>query len=46
MKFKYLAALAAASIISLELTGVPNSFNTVNAYPCAGANLIKNPAEQ
>ena len=38
MKFKYLATLAAASIISLGLTSVPDSFNTVNAYPCASAN--------
>lgn len=38
MKFKYLATLTAASIISLGLTSVPNNFNAVSAYPCAGAN--------
>ena len=35
MKFKYIAVLAAASIISLGLIGTPSN---VNAYPCAGAD--------
>jgi YHS domain-containing protein len=38
MKFKYLATITAASIISLGLAGAPRSFNMVNANPCAGAN--------
>ena len=35
MKFKYLATFTAASIITLGLAGTPNTFNSVNAYPCA-----------
>ena len=35
MKFKYLATFAAASILAMGLAGTPNSFNSVNAYPCA-----------
>ncbi len=38
MKFKYLATITAASIISLGLAGAPRSFNIVNANPCAAAN--------
>lgn len=38
MKFKYLATITAASIISLGLAGAPRSFNMVNANPCAAAN--------
>ena len=34
MKFKYLATVAAASIITLGFSGTA-SFNSVNAYPCA-----------
>ena len=36
MKFKYLATVAAASILSLGLVGTSLNFNSVNAYPCAG----------
>lgn len=38
MKFKYLATITAASIISLGLAGAPRNFNMVNANPCAAAN--------
>ena len=38
MKFKYLATITAASIISLGLAGAPRSFNMVNANPCAAVN--------
>lgn len=37
MKFKYLATVAAASIISLGLTGIPSTLKNVNAAPCAAA---------
>ena len=44
MKFKYLATFAAASIITLGLTGTPNNLNRVNAYPCASPCAgIENP---
>lgn len=36
MKFKYLATITAASIISLGLAATPSSFNIVTANPCAG----------
>jgi len=44
MKFRYLATLAAASILTLGLAGTPQNFNSVNAYPCASPCAgIKNP---
>jgi len=39
MKFKYLATVASASIMTLGLAGIPNNFNSVNAYPCATAQV-------
>ncbi len=38
MKFKYLATVAAASIITLGLVGIPQSFNAVSANPCSSVN--------
>ena len=38
MKFKYLATIIAASIITLGLAGIPQSFNSVSANPCSSVN--------
>ncbi len=38
MKFKYLATIAALSIITLGLAGTPQSFNSVSANPCSSVN--------
>ncbi len=35
MKLKYLATVAAASIISLGFVSIPQNFNSAVAYPCA-----------